>query len=66
MARWRDLMKPDEAYFDGCGFGKYWLISIRRALLVPFNCLRICKFGFGALRGSKGFDTRFIGRFNLQ
>jgi hypothetical protein len=37
MARWRDSTQPDLTYFDGCGFGKYWVISFRLALLMPLK-----------------------------
>jgi hypothetical protein len=35
MARSRPLTWHYLTYFDGCGFGKYWVISFRLALLMP-------------------------------
>jgi hypothetical protein len=37
MARWRAETKRDVTNFDGCGFGKYWVISFRLALLMPLK-----------------------------
>src|SRR5437016_4652818 len=37
MARWRPLTWHYLTYFDGCGFGKYRVISLRLALLVPLK-----------------------------
>ena len=37
MARWRPFTYRYLTYFDGCGFGKCWLISLRLALLVPLK-----------------------------
>jgi hypothetical protein len=37
MARSRAETKQDVTYFDGCGFGKYWVISFRLALLMPLK-----------------------------
>src|SRR5436190_3938573 len=37
MARWRAQTKRDVGNFDGCGFGKYWVISFRLALLMPLK-----------------------------
>ena len=37
MARWRAETYRDVANFDGCGFGKYWVISFRLVLLMPLK-----------------------------
>jgi len=37
MARWRDFTQRYLTNFDGCGFGKYWVISLRLALLMPLK-----------------------------
>ena len=37
MARWRAETEQDVTNFDGCGFGKYWVISFRLALLMPLK-----------------------------
>jgi hypothetical protein len=37
MARWRPLTWHYLIYFDDCGFGKYWVISFRLALLMPLK-----------------------------
>src|SRR5438552_8759141 len=37
MARWRAQTLQDVTDFDGCGFGKYWVISFRLALLMPLK-----------------------------
>jgi hypothetical protein len=37
MARWHADTKQDVTNFDGCGFGKYWVISFRLALLMPLK-----------------------------
>jgi hypothetical protein len=37
MARWRAETYPDVTNFDGCGFGKYWVISFRLTWLMPLK-----------------------------
>src|SRR5437016_14661038 len=37
MARWRAETYRDVKNFDGCGFGKYWVVSFRLALLMPLK-----------------------------
>jgi hypothetical protein len=37
MARWRAETYHYLSYFDGCGFGKYWVIAFRLALLMPLK-----------------------------
>lgn len=37
MARSSVRIRSDVTYFDRCGFGEYWVISFRLALLMAFN-----------------------------
>gem|GEM_PF-2839428 len=37
MERWRPFTQHYLTYFDGCGFGKYWVIWFHLALLMPLK-----------------------------